>query len=81
MNTQKMIGLARVVDYDEKRQTCRVRLCGEDGLPNGAVLAGVPYLATATPMKVSVPKRSEEELNTMARQNLLYNSHQPIVIE
>ena len=81
MSTQKVIGLARIVDYDEKRQTCRVRLCGDDGLPNGVVLADIPYLPTATPVNVSSPKLPDEELDTMARQNLMYNSHHPVTIE
>ena len=81
MNRRKIIGLARIVDYNEADQTCRVRLCGENGLPDGAVLTGIPYLPTAMPIKVPLPQLSDEELDTMARQNLMYNSHSPVRIE
>jgi hypothetical protein len=76
---RKIIGLARTIDFNGTH--CRVRLCDKDGLPNGAVLTSVKYLSGEPPMSVSLPKLSDHELDTMARQNLLYNSHNPIVIE
>ena len=87
MKTQKIIGQARIVDWGEDRTTCRVRLCNEEGLPNGAVLTDVKYLPCETVQSAAEEKESaaaslsDHELDTMARQNLFYNSHQPVTIE
>ena len=93
---RNIIGLARTVDINDDG-TCRVRLYGESGLPNGAVLTGVKW-------KESGDRREEtegmdgrspasflltpdsciltpHELDTAARQNLFYNSHHPVTIE
>jgi len=80
MKTRKIIGLARTVDYN-KDGTCRVRLYSEDGLPNGTVLTGVKFLSNAVSIADPLPKLSENELDTIARQNLFYNSHYPVTIE
>jgi len=91
MKTQKIVGRARIVDWSEDRTTCRVRLCDEDGLPNGAVLTGVKYLPYETvdrrqqsvveDKEFAAASLSGHELDTMAQQNLFYNSHHPVTIE
>jgi len=88
MTTQKIIGIGRIVDWNKESTTYRVRLYGEDGLPNGAVLTGVKLLKETTVDSAAVcnlpsavlPQLSDEELDTIARQNLLYNSHNPVEI-
>jgi hypothetical protein len=83
----QIIRLARVIDYSET--TCRVRLLGSDGLPTGQVLTDVPLvceldaglLALVKEHAALFPKLPDQELDTMARQNVLYNSHRPVVIE
>jgi len=87
--TTKIIGAGRIVDCSEDGKTCQVRLLGGDGLPTGQVLTDVPlvsvldagFLALVKEHASSFPKLSDHELDTAARQNLYYNSHQPVVIE
>ena len=88
-HSQKIIGDGRIVDMSEDGTTCRVRLLGSDGLPTGQVLTDVPLvceldaglLALVQEHAALLPKWSDHELDTAARQNLYYNSHQPVVIE
>ena len=80
MRTQRIIGLARTIDFNGDG-TCRVRLYGDDGLPSGKVLTGVKYSSDTMPTNVPLPKLSDNELDTAARQNLFYNSHHPVTIE
>jgi hypothetical protein len=78
---RKIIGLARTIDFSDDGTTCRVRLYGEDGLPTGKVLTDILLLSEKASTAVSLPKLSDHELDTAARQNLYYNSHQPVAIE
>ena len=81
------IRLARVIDYSET--TCRVRLLDDNGLPTGLVLTDVPFvneldaglLALVKEHAALFPKLPDQELDTMARQNVLYNSYRPVEIE
>ena len=79
---------ARVIDSDGSK--CRVRLFGDDGMPTGKVLVNVPLLSDTSDETVqslirqyasAFPDISGNELDTAARQNLYYNSHQPVTIE
>jgi len=75
--------LARMIDHNGT--TCRVRLLGSDGMPSGAVLTDIPLVrepsAAVCRLPSAVSQLSDHELDTMARQNLYYNSHQPVIIE
>jgi hypothetical protein len=78
----RIIGLARIVDFNEDG-TCRVRLFDENKLPQGKILTGVKFQSDAQPVTIAetLPELSGHELDTMARQNLFYNSHRRVVIE
>ena len=81
------IRLARMIDCNET--ACRVRLLDDNGLPTGQVLTDIPLitnpdaglLALVQEHAASFPKLPDQELDTMARQNLYYNSHQPVEIK
>ena len=84
---KKVIGLARTIDTCSDG-TLRVRLYSGSGLPDGAVLTGVIFRADTPPLKITPPLPgfsgsglSGSELDTIARQNLHYNSHNPVVIK
>ena len=84
MKTQKnrkIIGYARIIDCQESGYY-RVRMLDEDRLPKGRVLTGVKLLPDAEPVAVNkpLPDKSEQELDAMAYQNILYNSHLPVEI-
>jgi hypothetical protein len=90
MKTQKIIGIGRIVDWNEESTTYRVRLCDSGGLPQGDVLTGVKLLPAGADAELTAFAKqhaeplfnlSDDELDTMARQNLLYNSHNPVIIE
>ena len=79
-------GVGRIVDFSPNGATCRVRLYNNDGLPTGKVLTGVKYIPgnielDTTASRFHVANMSDDELNTIARQNMCYNSHFPVVIE
>jgi len=83
-----IIGSGRIIDFNEENATCRVRLLGSDGLPTGKVYTNVkiacdvPELHTRIQQEaVRVSTWSDHELDTAAKQNLYYNSHQPVTIE
>ncbi len=86
---RKIIGTGRIVDFSEDGTICRVRLLDDNGMPTGQVLTDVPFvselntelLALVKKYTTLFPKLSEHELDTAARQNLYYNSHQPVIIE
>jgi len=82
MTTRKIIGLARIIDRNDDG-TCRVRLFDEDRLPKGAVLAGVTFRPEIPPVAITtpLPELTDEEFDTIARQNVLYNSYEPVIIE
>lgn len=72
----RKIGLARIVDCNDDKTTCMVRLLDEDGLPKGRILTGVKYMPNAVPERIKpLPVLPEKELNTIAGQNVLYNSY------
>jgi len=89
----KIIGSGRVIDFNEENATCRVRLLDSDGLPTGKVYANVkrthdvpepalPELRQRIQQEAArVSTWSDHELDTAAKQNLYYNSHQPVTIE
>jgi hypothetical protein len=48
MTTQKIIGIGRIVDWNEESTTYRVRLCDGGGLPQGEVLTGMAHVSLHT---------------------------------
>jgi len=92
-----IIGSGRIIDFNEENATCRVRLLDNDGLPTGKVYANVkmthdvpgptlPELRKqiqqeAARVSPQLSTWSDHELDTAAKQNLYYNSHQPVKIE
>ncbi|MDR0327915.1 MAG: hypothetical protein LBI05_06430 [Planctomycetaceae bacterium] len=76
-----IVGLAYIIDFNDDKTTCRVRLCDENGLPTGKVLTGVKYLPGATPVRVPLPDMPQWEQESMAWQNIRYNSHRLVEIE
>jgi len=85
--TQKIIGGGRIIDFNTDG-TCRVRLCNAHGLPTGQVLAGIKFVsdnaeltAFAQHHRPFFAERSDDELDKMAKQNVYYNSHNPVEIE
>ena len=79
-----IIGNGRVIDINKENATCRVRLLGSDGLPTGKVYADVKMLHGVPPelpeLHAWASTWSDHELDTAAKQNLYYNSHQPVEI-
>jgi hypothetical protein len=85
MKTNRVIGVARVIDVSEDGTTCRVRLIDEGGLPTGEVRT-VKFMpdtpeSRAWAEQCTLPTLSDHDLDTAARQNVYYNSHQPVIIE
>ena len=88
MRNRRFIGAGRIIDFNKDSTTCRVRLCGDDGMPMGSVLAHVKFApddAELTAFAIEhapvFSNLSDHDLDTAARQNLYYNSHNPVVIE
>lgn len=82
MKKRKVIGLARTIDIDESG-ICRVRMFDKNNVPTGKVLTGVRFLPDAPPVTLAqpLPELSQIELDSITWQNVLYNSHQPVVVE
>ena len=83
-----IIGSGRIIDFNEENATCRVRLLDSDGLPTGKVYANVKMAHNAPELRAQMQQYatlfstwSDHELDTAAKQNLYYNSHQPVKIE
>ena len=87
-----IIGSGRIIDFNEENATCRVRLLDNDGLPTGQVYTNVKIARDVPELRMQIQQEaarvssqlsvwSDHELDTAARQNLYYNSHQPINIE
>jgi hypothetical protein len=82
--SEKIIGFGRLSDTNDDG-TCRVRLYKE-GLPCGEVLS-IPYLPDvslpSSAARHSLPHEvlTDNELDTMARQNVMYNSFMEVEIE
>ena len=75
------VGYGRIIDISEDQTTCRVRLCDSNGMPIDNALTDVKYIADLANKQRPVADLSDDELNTIARQNMCYNSHFPVVIE
>jgi len=70
-----IVGSGRIIDFDEGGETCMVRLLDEDGLPRGPVITGVKFSSNIVLGNTeTLSPRQAHELDTMARQNILYNS-------
>ena len=84
--TQKIIGAGRIIDVNEDGKTCMVRLLDEKGLPQGAIITGIKIASERadveliTSAKQKVKLLPENELDTMARQNIMYNSYMEVEI-
>ena len=85
--TDRIIGGGRIIDVNNDG-TCRVRLCNATGLPTGQVLAGIKFVsdhaeltAFAQHHRPFFAEISDDELDKMAKQNIYYNSHNPVDIE
>ena len=88
MRNRRFIGAGRIIDFNKDGTTCRVRLCGDDGVPMGNVFTGVRFVSDDAELTAFAIKNapvfsnlSDHDLDTAARQNLYYNSHNPVVIE
>ena len=84
----KVMGAARVVDFNADKTACRVRLCSAGGMPMGKVLTGVRFIpddaqlnAFVSSLQIPDSSISDHDLDTAAKQNLYYNSFFPVVIE
>ena len=85
---RQFTGTARIIDFSEDRSTCRVRLYDAAGMPTGEVLTDVKYTPNdvwlnqlAKKIKPIVSDIPDNDLDTIAKQNLYYNSHEPVIIK
>ena len=88
MRDRRFVGAGRIIDFNKDGTTCRVRLCDDEGVPMGNVLIGVKFAPDDAELAAFAIKNappfsnlSDHDLDTAARQNLYYNSHNPVVIE
>ena len=87
--TCKIIGAGRTIDFSEDGKTCMVRLLDEEGLPGGKVLTGLTFLPEGADAELTAQAGQKTEhlcplqdhdIDTMARQNILYNSYMEVEI-
>ena len=82
----KIIGLGRIVDTSKDGRTYIVRLYNETGLPKGEIITGVKFASERANAELTawakskIKLLSDDELDTIARQNILYNSYMEVEI-